>query len=291
MATKITKHYKTDFTISVKLLKDANGIPYPFIIKLYTKPQEYYIATWDGKNSVNLLKDPGVNDEYAIVMLDKHGLKPGVIYQETTWSIPDPEWDSGKMNKTFSGETGYELVVVKTDIDGVETEIPLDYDMNLIKGDPFEYSDFTPEQITNLQKPAADAARKADTATANADEATEKANTAAEKADTSTANADEATEKANTAAGKADTATANADEATEKANTAAEKADTSTANADEATEKANTAADRTNEVADSMLSNIVAMEIRDDMNLYFTTPDNYDGVSFSINNGNLIATI
>lgn len=47
------------------------------------------------------------------------------------------------------------------------------------KGDPFTYSDFTEEQIAELQRPATDAATRADKATQNANDAADTANAAA----------------------------------------------------------------------------------------------------------------
>jgi len=46
-----------------------------------------------------------------------------------------------------------------------------------------------------------------------------------------------------------------------------------------------------NAAVDAMLSNLISLEIRDDLNLYFKTPDTYDGLEFDITNGNLIAII
>ena len=51
------------------------------------------------------------------------------------------------------------------------------------QGDPFTYGDFTPEQIAELQKPATEAAGRADAAAASANESAAKANGAAEAAD------------------------------------------------------------------------------------------------------------
>ena len=45
------------------------------------------------------------------------------------------------------------------------------------------------------------------------------------------------------------------------------------------------------DAAQAMVSNIIALEIRDDMCLYFVTPETYDGITFDVQNGNLIATI
>lgn len=51
------------------------------------------------------------------------------------------------------------------------------------QGDPFTYGDFTPGQIAELQKPATEAAGRADAAAASANESAAKANGAAEAAD------------------------------------------------------------------------------------------------------------
>lgn len=89
------------------------------------------------------------------------------------------------------------------------------------------------------------AVQNANTATSNANAATDKAKQATTNADTATANANAATEAAKTATTNADTATDKANAATEKANTAADNADTATANAKEATTKAIDAKEKT----------------------------------------------
>ena len=45
------------------------------------------------------------------------------------------------------------------------------------------------------------------------------------------------------------------------------------------------------DAAQAMVSNIIALEIRVDMSLYFITPETYSGITFDVQNGNLIATI
>lgn len=50
------------------------------------------------------------------------------------------------------------------------------------KGDPLTYDDLTPEQIGELQRPAIEAAEKANTATTSANNAAQSANEAADKA-------------------------------------------------------------------------------------------------------------
>ena len=74
------------------------------------------------------------------------------------------------------------------------------------KGDAFTYSDFTPEQIADLKKPAVDAAK-------DAAEAAEKALTAATEAGKAAGTANQAATNASEAAKQADEAKAAADEA------------------------------------------------------------------------------
>lgn len=68
-------------------------------------------------------------------------------------------------------------------------------------------------------------------------------------------------------------------------------ANIATENANEATENAVIATQNAIAATDSLLSNIISLEIRDDLCLWLVTPDTYDGVTFRIENGNLIATI
>jgi len=72
---------------------------------------------------------------------------------------------------------------------------------------------------------------------------------------------------------------------------AAALANIATENSNEATEQAIIATQNAIEATDSLLSNIISLEIRDDLCLWFETPPTYDGITFDITNGNLIATI
>ena len=103
------------------------------------------------------------------------------------------------------------------------------------KGDAFEYSDFTPEQIAQLQQPATEAAETANTAAGAANVAAEKANTAAGTAAT-------AAGAATTAASAASSAASSATEAAETANTAASAATAEAGKATSAASAANSAA-------------------------------------------------
>lgn len=89
------------------------------------------------------------------------------------------------------------------------------------KGDAFTYSDFTPEQIADLKKPAVDAAKAATDAAETATEAAKTADDAAESADEAARSATDAATDAASAASKANNAASVATAAGEAALTAA----------------------------------------------------------------------
>ena len=142
-----------------------------------------------------------------------------------------------------TGSAGTAASVSLTE-DGIDANGNPKYKINFTiprgdKGEPFTYDDFTEEQITNLQKPATDAA-------AIANEAAENANTAATNADDKASLANTAAQTANTAASNADQATADAINATADAEAATNSANQAATNANNAASSANSAADNAN---------------------------------------------
>ena len=119
------------------------------------------------------------------------------------------------------------------------------------KGDPFVYSDFTPEQITDLKQPAIDAAVVANTAASNANDKATLANNAAINADNKANLANTATNNANTATTNANNAATNANDKAALAQTAATNANNATSNTNTAISQANTARDNANTAASS----------------------------------------
>lgn len=170
------------------------------------------------------------------------------------------------------GESAYEIAL-KNGFTGTEEEWLAS--LKGEKGEPFRYSDFTPEQIQDLKKPATDAAEELEdlggeltglsgTVTAQENQrvqaekkrvSDETARVQAEEArvqaennrkstfDTMKQQSETATGNANTAAGKADTAAGKADASATKADAATKKADTAAANANREATNANEAAD------------------------------------------------
>lgn len=115
---------------------------------------------------------------------------------EDTEGLDTETIDLGTSDMTVSfkgdrGDSAYEIAV-KNGFKGTEEEW-----LASLKGDPFTYEDFTPEQIKELQQPALEAAESANNAAAEANTAASKANTAAALAETK---AQEAENAANTAA-------------------------------------------------------------------------------------------
>lgn len=127
----------------------------------------------------------------------------------------------------------------------------------------FDYEDFTPENILELQAPAIEAAEISDVATENANTATAAANAAATAANTATSEAISATDGAIDATADAITATTNANnaadfavQATQEAVTATGDSIAATAAADSATDAADLAA--TNAQAKATLADTAA---------------------------------
>lgn len=144
---------------------------------------------------------------------------------------------------TTTGSAGTAASVSLTE-DGIDADGNPKYKINFTiprgdKGEPFTYDDFTEEQITNLQKPATDAA-------AIANRAAENANTAATNANDKASLANTAAQTANTAASNADQATADAVNATADAEAATNSANQAATNANNAASSANSAADNAN---------------------------------------------
>lgn len=111
------------------------------------------------------------------------------------------------------------------------------------------YSDLTPEDIAELQRPATEAAATANTAAENANTQANSAQAAATNANEKATLAEQNAAIAATATENANNATANANAATESANTAISNANAATQSAIEATNNANIATTDANNAA------------------------------------------
>jgi len=202
----ITKHYKSDIEIPVKILLDENGDAYPFKLSFGTNVNKQYIASWDGTTKVNIISEIENGNDIVQVKLDKHGLGLGELMLESTYYLTNADFIGGVKHQVFKGSTEVTLVDNKTDESGIEVIVPV-----------------TNDTTTIIQA---------------VDLATNAANLA------------------NTAASNADLAAANA-----------------------------------NNACDSLSGNFIGLEIREDLNLWLIAPDEYEGMTFKVENGNLVPII
>lgn len=134
------------------------------------------------------------------------------------------------------------------------------------KGDPFLYSDFTPEQIAELQQPAADTIASVQAVELAVEQAEVLRVTAEQDRQTNTAtaiqNAENATQGAGNAASLANTKAGLANDAAALANTKAGLADTAATNANTKAGLADTAATNANNVANTYATELAAKELK-----------------------------
>ena len=156
--------------------------------------------------------------------------------------------DTGNGIASVTLNADYTLTIVFTD--GTSTTTT---SIRGEKGDPFTYDDFTPEQITELQRPATEKAeeveaaeklrKQAETARSNAEEARQGNETIREKNEqTRQSNTSTAISNAEAATSSANNAASNAEEKAVLANTKAQLADQKATLADAAAQNANTKA-------------------------------------------------
>lgn len=145
----ITKHYKSDIQLPVNLLKSDAGVPYPFKF-VFKSGMGRYEAYWDGNVGVNIMGAPTSEDTQVVVMLDKHNLPIGELILEATYYVSAQGWIDNQIHKVFSGPSGIILTDKKVDEDGTEVIPPVEFDMNLIKGEKGDKGD---QGIQGLQGP------------------------------------------------------------------------------------------------------------------------------------------
>ncbi|MDE7402020.1 MAG: hypothetical protein K2M87_01260 [Muribaculaceae bacterium] len=157
MAQKI--HYKSDFDFLLRL-HDANGRIVPpdqcaWRIKLWTACKQIFAEagrTEDGQY-FHCIPD---GDKVRVIM-DSHRLTPGVLHCELTLFVPDCNYPDFIRSEQIRIDTGITLTLDKTDLpDSTQIEVSLP----LVKGDPFLFEDFTPEQIAHFALPGIEGARE-----------------------------------------------------------------------------------------------------------------------------------
>lgn len=239
----------TSDTIEVKDYKiDGSTITWLFAGKIQRGPSTYSLTLIENEGLDNMF----TVDKCKVLQLTSSSCcacdddRPFTIDVESDICVPSNGLD-GKTPVLKSGNTttlspgqpaSAELVREGEDENGN----PI-YKANfgIPEGKPFTYSDFTPEQIADLQKPAVEAAETATKAAGTATEAAKAANDAAGSASEAAKSATDAATDAGLAASKANDAATDATVAGTAALTAAGKTNAAAAAATETNTKIQTA--------------------------------------------------
>lgn len=249
-----TRHInvKSDFVIRERF-RDGTG-------KVVALPDvDFELRYWVGSKSVKASRKDGVltncvaDGDALLVIFKDHGLGEGELHHELHLAQNNPLFCDGVQNVYYPESLHIWLWDKMGDTEGV---IESDCVAAYTRGYKFTWEDFTPANILELQKPAMEAAQRADTnvrefirvAQEKSDTAVKNAQNAASEAKTATTATVTATTNANTATAESKKATDAANDATRKAATesidATGKAKTATAYANEAGQQAAAAAER-----------------------------------------------
>ena len=255
-------NYKSDFILRERFRNGLGEIvPLPdvdFEIRYWVRPGRFFIASRKDGAYHNCRPD----GDAILVIFKDHNLCEGSLKHELHLQLDNEFMPDGVQNVYYPEKLEVELWQFASDYSGV---IESDTVAAYTRGYPFTWDDFTPAMIEVLQRPALEAAQRANKATEAAEAATQKllkqGQDLATTGDrvladcrTATNNANTATEAANAAAEAGNAAANNADNAAAEVRRQAETlASTSaqavkdctdaTKNATTATTKADTAAD------------------------------------------------
>ena len=148
-------NYRSDFDFILHL-RDCRGqeLPFPtydFMVKLVTDGGGSFIAS-----QVKGVKTNCYDDEGKLhIVCNAHKLPPGNLRVSFEGDIPDDIFPDGKRFNVTTDYLPIALVIGKADVYcSVDAQLVLP----TLKGDPFLFQDFTPEQIKTLQRPAIEAA-------------------------------------------------------------------------------------------------------------------------------------
>ena len=203
-----TRHInvKSDFVIRERF-RDGTG-------KVVALPDvDFELRYWVGSKSVKASRKDGVltncvaDGDALLVIFKDHGLGEGELHHELHLAQNNPLFCDGVQNVYYPESLHIWLWDKMGDTEGV---IESDCVAAYTRGYKFTWEDFTPANILELQKPAMEAAERADT------DVREFIRVAQEKSDTAVKNAQNA-------ASEAKTATAYANEAGQQAAAAAER--------------------------------------------------------------------
>lgn len=256
-------NYKSDFDFILRLKDCADPektVPFPegdFDARFWTssKANSYTASCKDGVyTSCFRTADGGMH-----FVFDNHRLGIGALKWEPHFEFPNDIYPDGIQDLFRKSRLDIELV----DGDGdCPTTAYIEIIAPFIKGEPFTYEDFTPEQIEELQRPATEAAIEALRAAGRAETEADAATAAAERAETAADSMLEIEVAVTDAESKREKAEADREEAEE------ERKDAETKRAEEFAEwetEIDSKADR------SELSNVLAEEP--------LTPDNFPDIN------------
>lgn len=160
--TTIKKNYKSDFDAILHLkscvgdvCQDVGWPDYDWVARFYTTSYEKaFIASNIGGVLTNCFNDDG----NIHVVFNNHGLESGTLRVEFSAEIPNELYPDGSQLEVSPQSLHIELVRGVGDCGTIaDVEVMLSF-IKGDKGEPFTYADFTPEQISELQKPATEAA-------------------------------------------------------------------------------------------------------------------------------------
>ncbi len=162
-------NYQSDFIIRERF-RDASGafvaIPQEvdFEIRYWVKPGRQFVASRIGGEYTNCTPD----GDALLVIFKDHGFCEGILKHELHLRLVNGFMPDGVQNVYYPEDMAVQLWHLGDDALGViESGLVAAY----TRGLPFTFADFTPAQIEVLQRPALDAAEKADTATTRANAA------------------------------------------------------------------------------------------------------------------------
>ena len=155
----MTKYnYKSDFDF-VLWLTDCKGNKMPFpqcdwhAYFWTADPYRPLKASCSNGACHNCFRQP--DGAIHFVFDHRHGLLPGKLHWEPHFDVPNEIYPDGLQHLCWPESLDIELVSGRGDC---ATETVVEVMAPYIKGEPFTYADFTPEQIAELQKPATDTA-------------------------------------------------------------------------------------------------------------------------------------
>lgn len=150
-------YYKSDFTLRLQWTRcdhvplNLEGVDWSAKFFTHTTVNAFEASCIGGEYR-NCRREA---DGSLTVVFDRHRLSPGKLEMELHVRVPDPDFADGVRDVRDRTELGVTLTPCQGDcIDAAEIEIIAPF----IKGEPFTFDDFTPEQIEDLQRPATEAA-------------------------------------------------------------------------------------------------------------------------------------